>query len=275
MRIGRSMRALNGTTNLDAAGLADDRHPLVVADLGRAGEGQMPPAGELDQRARQPVGAELRIEVEARHDPGRLGAEDVAGGQDRVAADVVERAAARRLVADVVGVEQAIGEEGLDRARFPDRARARDLARAPPLRMVAHHERLGDELAGPRARGDQRLRLVGVKRDRLLAQHVLAGLQRADRPGDVQLVGQRIVDRLDRRIGEQLLIGAVGAGDAERGGRRPRLGEIARGDRVDARDLAALHGGNDLLEADIGGAEHAPRDFTRHPILPFAVSAAP
>ena len=125
------------------------------------------------------------------------------------------------------------------------------------------------------ARGDQRLRLVGVKSDRLLAQHVLAGLQRADGPGDVQLVGQRIVDRLDRRIGEQLLIGAVGAGDAERGRRRLRLGEIARGDRVDARDLAALHGGKDLLEADLGGAEHAPRNFTRHPILPFAISAAP
>ena len=176
-----------------------------------------------------------------RDDPGRLGAEDEARGQDRVAADVVERAAARRLVADVVGVEQAIGEKGLDRAHFADRARARDLARTPPLRMMAHHERLGDELAGPRARGDQRLRLVGVERDRLLAQHVLAGLHRADRPRDVQLVGQRIVDRLDRRIGQQLLIGAIGAGDAERLGRRLRFREVARGDRVDMRDLAALH----------------------------------
>jgi hypothetical protein len=58
----------------------------------------MAAAGELDQRARQPVGAELRIDVETRHDPARLGAEHVAGGQDRVAADVVERAAARRLL---------------------------------------------------------------------------------------------------------------------------------------------------------------------------------
>jgi len=41
-----------------------------------------------------------------------------------------------------------------------------------------------------------------------------------------------------------------------------------------ARDLAALHAGNNPLEADIGCAEHAPRDFTRHLVLPFAISAA-
>ncbi len=235
----------------------------------------MPAAGELDQRARQPVGAELRIDVEARHDPGRFGAEDEARGQDRVAADVVERAAARRLVADVVGVEQAIGEEGLDRPRRTDCAGVGELTRAPPLRMEAHHERLGDQLAGPVARGDQRLGFLRVERDRLLAQHVLARLQRADRPRDVQLVGQRIVDRLDRRIGEQFVVGAVGLGDPVRRRRRLGLGEVARGDRVDARNLALLHAGDDPLETDIRGAEHAPRDFTRHLILPFATSAAP
>jgi hypothetical protein len=39
------------------------------------------------------------------------------------------------------------------------------------------------------------------------------------------------------------------------------------------RNLAALHAGNDPLETDIGYAEHAPRNLTRHSILPFTVSA--
>ena len=107
-------------------------------------------------------------------------------------------------------VEQAIREEGLDRARLADRAGAHDLARAAPLRMMTNHERFGDELARPRPRRDERLGLGGAQRNRLLAQHMLARLQRADGPLDVQLVGQRIVDRLDRRVCEQLLIGAVG-----------------------------------------------------------------
>ena len=89
--------------------------------------------------------------------------------------------------------------------------------------MKAHHEGFGDELAGAFARLDQRVRLRRVERDRLFAQHVLARFERADGPGNVQLVGQGIVDRLDRWIGEQLLIGAVGLGDAQSGGGPARL----------------------------------------------------
>jgi len=43
-----------------------------------------------------------------------------------------------------------------------DPARADNLARAFPLRMEAHHEGLGDQLAGAIARVDQAARLVGV-----------------------------------------------------------------------------------------------------------------
>ena len=49
------------------------------------------------------------------------------------------------------------------------------------------------------------LRFLRIARERLLAQHVLAGLGRADRPRHVQVVRQRIVDRLDFRIGQQRL----------------------------------------------------------------------
>ncbi len=132
----------------------------------------------------------------------RLRAENVARGQDGVAADVVHPAAAGRPIAHIVGVEQAVGEEGLDRLRFPDRSVPRKLTRAAPLRVEPHHEGLSDQLAGALARVDQLARFLGVERDRLLAKHMFSGRKRANRPGNMLLVGQRIVDRLDLGVRE-------------------------------------------------------------------------
>ena len=61
---------------------------------------------------------------------------------------------------------------------------------------------------------ERALDLAGRGGERLLAQHVLAGLERADRPLDVQPVGQRDVDGVDVGVGEQRLVGAVRARDA-------------------------------------------------------------
>ena len=69
--------------------------------------------------------------------------------------------------------------------------------------------------------------------ERLFAEHVLAGLGGLDGPGHVKLIGQRVVDGVDFGVGEQLLVGAVGLGNAERGCRLLRLGEIARSDGGD------------------------------------------
>jgi hypothetical protein len=74
----------------------------------------------------------------------------------------------------------------------------------------------------------------------------------------MQLIGQRIVDGVDVGIGEQLLVRAVGRGNAEF--RRPlsrALVEVARCDGCDGGELALLHGGDHFFEADVGGAEHA------------------
>ena len=84
------------------------------------------------------------------------------------------------------------------------------------------------------------------------------------REGDMQLVGQRIVDRLDVGVGEQFLIGAVGARDAEPLGRRPRPRAIARGDGLDAAHRALLHRRDHFLGGDLGDAEHAPSDGIAH-----------
>ena len=71
-----------------------------------------------------------------------------------------------------------------------------------PLRMRAHHERLGHLDAVRVAGREQRSRFIGRERDRLLAQHVLACVGRADRPRYVQMVRQRVVHRLDVGVGE-------------------------------------------------------------------------
>src|SRR5271165_5633417 len=166
--------------DLDAPRFADYRHPLMRGQLGRDAEGRMAPPGELENRARQPIGSKIRIAVEGRNHARRLRGENVSRRQDGVAADVVNPAAARRPIAHILRVEQAIGEKRLDRAGFADRSCPSKFSRAPPLRMVTHHEGFGDDLAGAISRLDQRARFLSVEPDRLLTQHVLAGLQRAN-----------------------------------------------------------------------------------------------
>src|SRR3954467_9231690 len=87
---------------------------------------------------------------------------------------------------------------------------------------------------GGRARRiDQFLSLRRRQPDRLLAEHMLPRLDRLDRPGDVQVVGQRVVDRVDLGIGQQRFIGIMSLWDAQTRRRGPRPLPAARGDRND------------------------------------------
>jgi hypothetical protein len=45
--------------------------------------------------------------------------------------------------------------------------------------------------------------------DRLFGQHMLSGGQRLQRPLDMHVIGQRNIDRIDARIGQQRLIALV------------------------------------------------------------------
>src|SRR5581483_5113398 len=128
--------------------------------------------------------------------------------------DVHERAALDvRAQPDVAGVVERVAEGGADEPHRPDRALVDQLAQAPRLRRVAVHERFRDEQPGLLGRVEHGLRLLRVGGQRLLAEHVLAGLERPDRPLAVERVRQRDVDRLDVRILEQRLVRAVGALD--------------------------------------------------------------
>ena len=66
-----------------------------------------------------------------------------------------------------------------------------------------------------RAGVDHRLRLARRQRQRLLAQHVLAGPRRGDRPLGVEVVRQRDVDGVDVGVREQRLVGPVRPRDAQ------------------------------------------------------------
>ena len=79
--------------------------------------------------------------------------------------------------------------------------------------------------ARQRARSARRLGIGGAQGDRLLAQHVLARFERGGDVLDVQGVGRGDVDRVDRLVGQQLLIRAVRRREAAlaREGGRPSL----------------------------------------------------
>ena len=67
-----------------------------------------------------------------------------------------------------------------------------------------------EHAAAPRHRGAQRLDLLDRGPDRLLAEHVFAGLERLQRSRDVPRVGGRDDDGLDLRVGEHGIV--VGEG---------------------------------------------------------------
>jgi hypothetical protein len=78
-------------------------------------------------------------------------------------------------------------------------------------------------------------RLRRVHREGLLAEHVLARLERRDGPLGVEVVGQGNIDGLDLGIGDELGVGAVAPGYAESRGGLFGPGRAAARDRDDAR----------------------------------------
>src|SRR5579864_2376262 len=127
--------------------------------------------------------------------------------------------------------------------------------------MEAHHEGLDDVLTAAVAGRDDRLCFERIERDRLLAEHVFAHLERLNGPFDVQVVWQRVVDRLDLWIVEQRLVTAVAASDAEARSNLAGALRIARGDCRDDAALAGEDGRDDPLDADVRRAEDSPDEL--------------
>ena len=128
------------------------------------------------------------------------------------------------------------------------RAEVEDLAELAGLEQLARQPHRGHEAVVERAhvldagRGDALPGVVGlggVAPQRLLADHVLAGLGGGDaRPG-VQVVGPAVVEELDALVGDQLApVGDVAVVAVAVGGLGDRL-LVAAGDRDQARARAA------------------------------------
>jgi hypothetical protein len=216
-------------------------------------------AAEIDEARGQAIGAEIGVALDQRHRAKRLAAEQVARGVHGVAADVIERAAADVLaVADVGGVAVEIGERRLHAQELADAPALHPFSRQPPLRVIADHEGFADQFSGLALHRDQRLGIGGIECDRFFAQHMLAGPCGARAPVHMHVVGQRIVDHVDLGIGQQLLIAAIGPGNPERLRRGLGLCDVARGERNDFCQRAALHAGQTDFLGKIAGPENTP-----------------
>ena len=181
--------------------------------------------------------------VAAGHEGGHLGghaldlADEVAGHVDHVRGEVAERAAA-----GLGGIEAPHAlARGVGAPRLPvgaaevvhlaELARLEDLARAPHGRHEAVVERAHVHDPGLGHRGEHLARLGGVERQRLLAEHVLAGPRGGDRGLGVQVVREQVLEHLHLGVRHHLLPVRHVAGEAE------ALGELGA-----LRLVAARHG---------------------------------
>jgi hypothetical protein len=117
-----------------------------------------------------------------------------------------------------------------------------DLAECARIKQLPDDVELWQEL-GPHclheedalASGDlgQSAGLAGIERHRLLDQGVLAGLQRHQRARVVRIVRGGDVHHIDIRVGEQLLVRAIGPVDAVPAGEGGGSGQVPGSNRQD------------------------------------------
>jgi hypothetical protein len=244
----------------------------VGAELALTSERRLEPAchsvGEGEPARHRPVHKPVAKRIGQRPGdrgrllPGRLGARFglTRGGRthqsqavDRVTPAVHERATAERVVVpDVGGIPDRPAGPDLGVRRRPDRAIAHKRRKPPHQRVVAVVHGLHHDKPVPVSRVRDPHGLGRVGRERLLAQHVLALRERAQRPRRVQRVGQRQVDGVDLGGGQQLLVRPehrrylmrprvrrrpvpVPSGDRRHRHRRHRLGRLDQRPQRDPR----------------------------------------
>src|SRR5579885_381700 len=77
----------------------------------------------------------------------------------------------------------------------------------------------------------------------------------------MQVIGQGIIDRVDLRVCQQLLIGAIYFRDAKPGSYRLASFQVPRRQSRNTTIRSLLHGRNHRLDSNIGGAQDAPANF--------------
>ena len=153
-----------------------------------------------------------------------------------------------------------------DLPELADRTRADELFQLLRLRMVPVHERLHQQTALTVRRVEGALDRFRGASERLLAEDVLARLERFDRPGHVECVRQGDVDRLDVIVGEQRLVAPVRALDPLFARIGLRAGEVTARDG-DHHGLLALASGDDDGVVDAGRRENPPANWLHRRII--------
>src|SRR6185369_8852267 len=109
--------------DFDTAFGSEQRHALVACKLQGAAKHELPTQWKGEDSARQTVYLERRIPVDQRNHALGFRLVRIAGSDDGVAADVIERTAANReLIAHVIRVEHAEQKRGLDEPELADSA---------------------------------------------------------------------------------------------------------------------------------------------------------
>ena len=144
------------------------------------------------------------------------------------------------------------------------------VAHLDPLRVVDDHEGFADQHLLAVAQLDQRRDVLGVERQRLFDQHMLAGFGRLRRPFDMLRGRQRDIDAVDRRRRR-----AVPHRSRRHGGAPKRsasawaLRQVAAGDRRQHAVLGIDDCRQQLLAADLGRRQNTPAEHA--PSLPCIV----
>ena len=126
--------------------------------------------------------------------------------------------------------------------------------------QAVHIASMRNRSCSPASR-DHLLGVGGVERERLLAEHVLAGLEAEPGVVEVEGVRRRDVDDVDVRVGDQLLVGAVRRARAPCSlARRP--GALSSRRRADGREPGAGHQREVAGEGlgDLAGGRGCPSD---------------
>ncbi len=233
-------------------------HALIVCRLRPAAKHRLP-RRKFQNCGRQAVGPKIRVSLERAGHPQRLLLKNKSRHRDRVAPNIEQPAAPPfRLMSHILGIAIEIAEDARRRPQFPDPSAANDLPRAQPLRVRFYHERFAYLHTRAIARRQQCLRLRHVQAEWLLAQHMLPRLRCFDGPRHVQMIRQRVVNRLNLAVLKQLLVRSVGLRNSQLPRRFFRLLLVARSNRGNFAARALLHPWNHFAHGNRRRSQDSP-----------------